>query len=301
MRRKGQWSNTVARECHGGEKCILHTRSTFHNGVATWGLVLTRFSCFAISLPSCLPRGFTNSIYLTTWHNFRGGCSEIGILIEIQGIHLRYRIITGVDTAPLPKQYLIGRSRCSQNDWRVAKFSGWPTPSMAALGVRFGGNNALRSGDDLSQNHRRLPLPRNARPMTISSHVDSGAVKISSNLAKSKSKSRLCLEEFGGGKIESLTREKMDEWIRESVSEIVKNLREAPLLVEVYSDRNGGGTKLKTEKAVAEDWPHIESNWKIGEAQSPEGIMLVEELNNEADDDDNENDDDEENTKLWGW
>ncbi|KAL6326605.1 hypothetical protein AAG906_008467 [Vitis piasezkii] len=171
---------------------------------------------------------------------------------------------------------------------------------MAALGVRFGGNNALRSGDDLSQNHRRLPLPRNARPMTISSHVHSGAVKISSTLAKSKSKSRLCLEEFGGGKIESLTREKMDEWMRESVSEIVKNLREAPLLVEVYSDRNGGGTKLKTEKAVAEDWPHIEANWKIGEAQSPEGIMLVEELNNEDEDDDNENDDDEENTKLWG-
>lgn len=68
-------------------------------------------------LPSCLPRGFTNSIYLTTWHNLRGGCSEIGILIEIQGIHLRYRIITGVDSAPLPKQYLIGRSRCSQNVW----------------------------------------------------------------------------------------------------------------------------------------------------------------------------------------
>ena len=173
---------------------------------------------------------------------------------------------------------------------------------MAALGVRIGGNHALRSGDDLSQNHRRLLLPRNDLPMTISSRADSRAGKISSDLAKSKMKSRLCLEEFGGGKTEALARERMDEWMRESVSEIVKNLREAPLLVEVYSDRNGGGTRLKTEKAAAEDWPLIEANWKIGESRSPEGIMLVEELNNEVEDyDDDDNDTDQKkNTKLWG-
>lgn len=171
---------------------------------------------------------------------------------------------------------------------------------MAALGVRIGGNRALRSGDDLSQNHRRLPLPRNVRPMTISSRVDLGAGKISSTLAKSRSKLRLCLEEFRGGKTETLAREEMDDWMQESVSEIVKNLREAPLLVEVYSDRNGGGTRVKTEKAVAEDWPQIDANWKIGEAQSPEGIMLVEELNNEDEDSDDDDDDDENNTRLWG-
>ena len=156
---------------------------------------------------------------------------------------------------------------------------------MAALGVRIGGNHALRSGDDLSQNHRRLPLPRNVRPMTISSRADSRAGKISSDLAKSKTKLRLCLEEFGGGKAEALARERMDEWMRESVSEIVKNLREAPLLVEVYSDRNGGGTRL------------------IGRSANRDrlkGIMLVEELNNEVEDYDDDNDDDQKNTKLWG-
>ena len=39
----------------------------------------------------------------------------------------------------------------------------------------------------------------------------------------------------------------MKDQIPRAVSEIMKNLREAPLLVEVYSDMNGGGTKLKTE------------------------------------------------------
>lgn len=118
MRRKGQWSNTVARECHGGEKCILHTR--FH--VPQWRRhVGSRANALLMFCNFFYHRAFLEAsrikIYLTTWHNFRGGCSEIGILIEIQGIHLRYRIITGVDTAPLPKQYLIGRSRCSQNVW----------------------------------------------------------------------------------------------------------------------------------------------------------------------------------------
>ena len=62
---------------------------------------------------------------------------------------------------------------------------------VSNMGVLLGRNNTLRSGDDLSQNHRWLPLPRNAHPMRISSHVDSDAVKISPTLAKSKLKLRL--------------------------------------------------------------------------------------------------------------
>ncbi|CAI0459206.1 unnamed protein product [Linum tenue] len=39
--------------------------------------------------------------------------------------------------------------------------------------------------------------------------------------------------------------------MRDSVTEIVKNLTEAPLLVQVYSDEKG--RKLETEKAVEEE------------------------------------------------
>ncbi|XP_021737846.1 uncharacterized protein LOC110704373 [Chenopodium quinoa] len=71
--------------------------------------------------------------------------------------------------------------------------------------------------------------------------------------------------------------EKFDRWIRESVGEIVKNLREAPLFVHVYG---GGGpdSRLKTERAVAEDWSELKGKWVKGEEPSPEGIILVEEL-----------------------
>ncbi|KAL2897896.1 Tetrahydromethanopterin S-methyltransferase subunit A 2 [Bienertia sinuspersici] len=71
--------------------------------------------------------------------------------------------------------------------------------------------------------------------------------------------------------------EKFDRWMKESVGEIVKNLREAPLFVHVYG---GGGpdTRLKAERAVAEDWSHLKGKWVKGEEPSPEGIILVEEL-----------------------
>lgn len=69
--------------------------------------------------------------------------------------------------------------------------------------------------------------------------------------------------------------EKFDHWIKESVGEIVKNLREAPLFVHVYNER---GTTVKTEKAIAQDWVHLKGKWVKGEEPSPEGIILVEEL-----------------------
>lgn len=81
----------------------------------------------------------------------------------------------------------------------------------------------------------------------------------------------------GGGRTDiSGGPEKLDRWMRESVTEIVKNLEEAPLFVHVY----GGdlGTRLKTEKAVAEDWTQMKGKWVKGEEPSPEGIILVEEL-----------------------
>jgi len=81
----------------------------------------------------------------------------------------------------------------------------------------------------------------------------------------------------GGGRTDiSGGAKKFDRWMRESVTEIVKNLEEAPLLVHVYGDDLG--TRLKTEKAVAEDWTQMKGKWVKGEEPSPEGIILVEEL-----------------------
>ncbi|XP_057979368.1 uncharacterized protein LOC131165507 [Malania oleifera] len=85
--------------------------------------------------------------------------------------------------------------------------------------------------------------------------------------------------------------EKLDEWMRESAAEIVRNLREAPLFVHVVENKNDDGEiRVRTEKAVAEDWCALSKKWKTGERESPQGIMLVEELGEER----------EKNKKAWG-
>ncbi|KAF5793805.1 hypothetical protein HanXRQr2_Chr08g0320561 [Helianthus annuus] len=42
--------------------------------------------------------------------------------------------------------------------------------------------------------------------------------------------------------------ENLDEWMRKSVTEIVKNITQAPLLVQIYADG-----EVKTKKAVPEN------------------------------------------------
>uniref|UniRef100_A0A1J3DVL4 DUF7804 domain-containing protein n=1 Tax=Noccaea caerulescens TaxID=107243 RepID=A0A1J3DVL4_NOCCA len=82
-----------------------------------------------------------------------------------------------------------------------------------------------------------------------------------------------------GGSV--VSREKLDEWLRDSVVEIVKNLRESPLLVHLYAEANGALTTTATSPE-AEDWPALEGRWDRGEERTPEGVILVEKL---ADDD----------------
>ncbi|MQL41363.1 hypothetical protein EI012_25995, partial [Escherichia coli] len=58
----------------------------------------------------------------------------------------------------------------------------------------------------------------------------------------------------GGANNAVEAQERLDEWMRESVVEIVKNLKEAPLLVQVYTKRKNcegeTATSLSTEKKV---------------------------------------------------
>ncbi|XP_071732722.1 uncharacterized protein [Rutidosis leptorrhynchoides] len=85
--------------------------------------------------------------------------------------------------------------------------------------------------------------------------------------------------------------DKFDEWMRNSVTEIVKNVKQAPLLVQIYAD----GDVVKTETAVtAEDWPDVVKRTP----SSPDGIILVEELREKIDMDDSGDGDD--GTKAFG-
>lgn len=83
---------------------------------------------------------------------------------------------------------------------------------------------------------------------------------------------------------------KFDEWMKDSVMEIVKNLKEAPLLVQVYDE--GETTTLKTEKAMEEEtWPVVLEKWGKREAPLPEGVIFVEQL---------EDEEEGTSTKAWG-
>ena len=91
-------------------------------------------------------------------------------------------------------------------------------------------------------------------------------------------------KEGGGGKNDAVNAyERLDKWMHDSVVDIVKNLKEAPLLVQLYSNSTGKGggkaTSMSTEKkAAAEDWPAVKGKWEAGETPLPEGIIFVEEL-----------------------
>lgn len=97
--------------------------------------------------------------------------------------------------------------------------------------------------------------------------------------------------------------DELDGWMRDSVAKIVKNLRDVPLLVHIYSKKNSGAgtTLLKMGRAVSEgDWPLIKGAWEQGEATAPEGIILVEELKDNKASKKDEGEERETSTKAWG-
>lgn len=171
---------------------------------------------------------------------------------------------------------------------RVLTITDLPSPSMAALGARFVGNHRLLSEEDRFLNHRVMRISRSARPAAISCCTDSGGGKMSIKaLAKLESISKAtlpaCIE---GEERRALAMKTMEHWMRESVVEIVQNLRgSSSLLAEVYTEGRGGEFTLKIGKAGAEDWPEIKEKWKKGETSSPDGIIVVEELKDEGEED----------------
>ncbi|KAK2637222.1 hypothetical protein Ddye_032014 [Dipteronia dyeriana] len=164
---------------------------------------------------------------------------------------------------------------------------------MALVAVRCGGGGVTYS---LSQgwSNRRAPLNRNAS-LSIGggrSEKIKSQFSISSALSSSSAEGRTYRLETKRNKRrqgDAVSHDNViDEWMRHSVVEIVKNLREAPLLVHVYSDRDGGGngngisTRLRTEKASPEDWLTIKTDWENGTTPKPEGVIFVEQLRDEG-------------------
>ncbi|WOG96901.1 hypothetical protein DCAR_0416239 [Daucus carota subsp. sativus] len=67
----------------------------------------------------------------------------------------------------------------------------------------------------------------------------------------------------------------LDGWMRESVVEIVKSLKNSPLMVHVYCN---DATEVKSERGASENWSDLLQEWRDGEKRSPDGIILVQQL-----------------------
>ena len=78
--------------------------------------------------------------------------------------------------------------------------------------------------------------------------------------------------------------EKLDKWMQNSVVDIVKNLKEAPLLVHVY-DKGSEMTHWR-----------LKNRWRK-ETHVPEGVIFVEQL---MDRDEKQEQEEEEITRAWG-
>ncbi|GLT88523.1 hypothetical protein SLE2022_065450 [Rubroshorea leprosula] len=109
--------------------------------------------------------------------------------------------------------------------------------------------------------------------------------------------SRVNLEPFRSRKSRN-SQERIDEWMRESVTEIVKKLPESPLLVQVYSDKSGKSAAMM-EKAEERKWELVKKKWEKGEMPMPDGLILVERIEEGGAELDNDNNG-EEKSKVWG-
>ncbi|KAL3717895.1 hypothetical protein ACJRO7_003089 [Eucalyptus globulus] len=179
---------------------------------------------------------------------------------------------------------------------------------MASLGVR-GGGECCMSRFDLPARHIdhqspskpwSVTMPNVARSRTQMRRAVSAAAPMAPVRMPRKPKP---YQEFEEGA--AIAHEKLDDWMEDSVAEIVRNLRGAPLFVHVYDENRGAGAgaggarggesiRLRTEKGMREeDWDRVRMKWEKGEVQKPEGVIYVEELEDDEEGGDNV-------TRIWG-
>ncbi|KAF8023911.1 hypothetical protein BT93_F1185 [Corymbia citriodora subsp. variegata] len=185
---------------------------------------------------------------------------------------------------------------------------------MASLGVRWGSERCMSRFDVPSRqiDHQSpsrpcsVTMPNRARSRTQMRRAVSASTPPVLRYGSSIPRKPKPYQEFEEGT--AIAHEKLDDWMEDSVVEIVRNLREAPLFVHVYDENRGGGggrgggrgvgdesIRLRTEKRVGEEhWDCVRMKWEKGEVQKPEGVIYVEEL---EDDDDDAADN---VTRVWG-
>ncbi|XP_076908982.1 uncharacterized protein LOC143566083 [Bidens hawaiensis] len=159
---------------------------------------------------------------------------------------------------------------------------------MTCLGIRYAGDclRHLPASVSSPNNFHSVPKLAVKSRFPATRAAATAAASVVSDLSISRSDSSAFESFVDDEEYESLSvSDKIDEWMRNSVTEIVKNIRQAPLLVQVYA--NG---VVKTEKAVsAADWPNERLT-------SADGVILVEELQDKVDLDDDYG----EGTKAFG-
>lgn len=121
-----------------------------------------------------------------------------------------------------------------------------------------------------------------------------GVVSSSLSLSNPRRPSKRVAKNDDQQKEKAISSRNIDEWMKASMVDIVKNLKQAPLLVHVYANHedDGGGQErlrtpprmIKTERAMSERWPMMKSEWESGRTRTPDGLIFVQELRDELED-----------------
>ncbi|XP_022764852.1 uncharacterized protein LOC111310031 [Durio zibethinus] len=175
---------------------------------------------------------------------------------------------------------------------------------MAVVGsVGCGGNVCLQRHEcsNLFSLHNPNARPCSfmfSNPHSLKPRMSSKILASFSSLSSSKVSLQPLLKQEEKKRNE-LSYEKIDEWMRDSVVEIVKRLPESPLLVQVYSNDNT--TKTRTEKAEEDKWVLVKQKWETGETPMPDGVIFVEQIQEEEEGKKgDEKEKNEEVSRAWG-
>ncbi|CAN0923809.1 hypothetical protein LINGRAHAP2_LOCUS33766 [Linum grandiflorum] len=156
----------------------------------------------------------------------------------------------------------------------------------STAGIRCGGAMELRN-----QRHRLvLNTARSSPPVMLRfsprGRISAAAAATMTAAAVEGKKTALAAENLGERRTKleeeeecGIEAESLEEWMRESVTEIVKSLSaEGPLLVHVFADEEGRKRLEKEEGAEEGDWRRLSEKWRKREAESPEGVIFVERI-----------------------
>lgn len=149
--------------------------------------------------------------------------------------------------------------------------------NMAYAKIGYGGTYLVHRGILESDNNARslpssFPINRDGTRRINVGTISASVAEAVSEIEKQRGGKR------SGGRDRrevEVTREKLDRWMKESVTEIVKNLSEAPLLVHLYAGDEEKGTVVVMK---AEEWAAVKGRWERGEAEMPDGMIFVEQL-----------------------